>query len=150
MQILAMILMAAAQPLAGAPTNAVQTPPVTCTDWPVDRTIALPADRTVIAAALISLHWAGARREFSREREAAPALAGVLVGDGLIDPVEQDVLCEMTHPDRGERVMLTIGGESQGEIWAHAGYTEDILRDALKGIVPEETRFDGSNLLQGK
>lgn len=134
-----MLLFAAVPPSdQDTPNSEGQSPPVSCDDWPVDHTITLPADRQGLAAALFALNRGGAMREFSAEKAAAPALAHSILADGRIDAAEQDVLCEMTHPQRRGRVALTVGGESQGSIWAHSGYTEDILRDALNGKVPTD------------
>lgn len=115
-----------------------QYPPISCDTWPIDQTITLPTDRQGLASALFTLNRGGAMREFSAEMAAAPALARGILADGRIDAVEQDILCEMTHPKRGGRVRLTIGGKPKGTIWAHRGYTEGILQDALKGKAPPD------------
>ena len=139
MSIWTILLLIAAQPadrIASAPER--QIPPVSCDRWPIDKTINLPADRQGLASALFTLNRGGAMREFSAERAAAPALARRILADGRIDAVEQDILCEMTHPKRGGRIALSIGGKPQGTIWAHRGYTEGILRGALNGKAPPD------------
>ena len=134
-----MLLLAAAQPtIQDRPDTEGQRPPASCDAWPIDQTITLPADSQRLASALFTLNRGSAMREFSAEMAAAPALAHGILADGRIDAVEQDILCEMTHPKRGDRVKLSIGGEPQGTIWAHRGYTEKILRDALNGKAPPD------------
>lgn len=132
------MMVIAVQPLDEVPNREEPFFPASCSDWPVDGVITLPSDRRGLASALFLLNRGGAMREFSLEKSAAHGLASVILADGRIDPVEQDVLCEMTNPERRGRVDLTIGDNPQGTIWAHRGYTEDILRNALNGIAPPD------------